>query len=64
MGRLPTSVWNIGRVARFLNAPVVTVRWWADHGKIPCTRSAKGTRYFLAQDVIDFENERKSKLRV
>ena len=53
---------KIGELARYLGRPISTVRYWANTGFIP-TRltSARGTRHFDLQEVVDSLNGVRSK---
>ncbi len=46
------------QVAQQLNVSPVTVRYWAQHGLLPCVTTAGGHRRFLQRDIAEFARTR------
>jgi excisionase family DNA binding protein len=52
----------VGDVARILGVSSATVRLYADSGRLPSTRTEKGTRLFSRPDVERFAAQRQEYL--
>lgn len=48
---------KVAEASQLLGVSENTVRSWADHGKIPVTRSPTGYRLFREQDLHEFLKE-------
>jgi DNA-binding transcriptional MerR regulator len=51
-------------VARRLNVAAVTVRLWANTGRLPCQTLSNGTRFFQLADVDRLAAERQATMPV